>query len=227
MDWEWAELGVVIGKRCKNVTREKALEYVLGYTCVNDVSARDWQRTWGGSQWGRGKSFDTFCPMGPAIVTADEIPNPNALRLQLLRNGEVMQDSNTRDMIFDVPAADRVFVRFDDIAARNADFDRNAFRRGDGDETAAIFEGGRFAGSGGGENRGVEESGDSRTGLSVRARRKKEAAREKISWAAPRCKSKGGRGDRLKPERAGRSRRSELRKALGKCKRINAVFHDR
>jgi len=75
---------------------------VFGYTCANDVSARDWQRKWGGSQWCRGKTFDTFCPLGPAIVTKDEIPDPQTLRLRTLLNGEVMQDSNTCDMIFDV-----------------------------------------------------------------------------------------------------------------------------
>jgi len=102
VDWE-CELAIVIGKKCKNVAKEKALDYVLGYTCANDVSARDWQKRWGGSQWCRGKSFDTFCPLGPAIVTRDEIADPNALRVQTLVNGETMQDSNTRDMIFDVP----------------------------------------------------------------------------------------------------------------------------
>ena len=103
VDWE-VELAVVIGKKCKNVAKEKALDYVLGYTCANDVSARDWQKKWGGSQWCRGKSFDTFCPLGPAIVTRDEIPDPNALRLRTEVNGETVQDSNTRDMIFDVPS---------------------------------------------------------------------------------------------------------------------------
>ena len=101
VDWE-CELAVVIGKRAKNVTRAAALDYVLGYTAANDVSARDWQKDWGGSQWCRGKSFDTFCPLGPALVTRDEIPNPNALRLRTLVNGQTMQESNTADMIFDV-----------------------------------------------------------------------------------------------------------------------------
>ena len=102
VDYE-CELAVVIGKRAKNVSRDKALDYVLGYTCANDVSARDWQRDWGGSQWCRGKTFDTFCPLGPCLVTADEIPNPNALQIRTLVNGEVLQDWNTNDMIFDVP----------------------------------------------------------------------------------------------------------------------------
>ena len=103
VDYE-CELAVVIGKPCKNVARENALEYVLGYTCANDVSARDWQIYKGGGQWCRGKTFDTFAPLGPCLVTADEIPNPNALGIRTLLNGEAMQDWNTNDMIFDVPA---------------------------------------------------------------------------------------------------------------------------
>lgn len=103
VDYE-CELAVVIGKRCKNATRANALDFVLGYTCANDVSARDWQQRFGGGQWCQGKSFDTFCPLGPVLVTRDEIPNPNALRIRTLLNGEPMQDWNTRDMIFDVPA---------------------------------------------------------------------------------------------------------------------------
>ncbi len=103
VDYE-CELAVVIGKACKNVTRERALDYVLGYTAANDVSARDWQIKKGGSQWSRGKSFDTFCPLGPCLVTADEIPNPNSLKIGTRLNGESVQDWNTDDMIFDVPA---------------------------------------------------------------------------------------------------------------------------
>lgn len=102
VDYE-CELAVVIGKRCKNVLREQALDYVLGYSCANDVSARDWQKQYGGSQWCRGKTFDTFCPLGPVLVTKDEIPDPNALQIKTVLNGEVMQDWNTNDMIFDVP----------------------------------------------------------------------------------------------------------------------------
>lgn len=103
VDYE-CELAVVIGRPCKNVSRENALEYVLGYTCCNDVSARDWQIKHGGGQWCRGKSFDTFSPLGPVLVTRDEIPNPNALKIRTVLNGQVMQDWNTDDMIFDVPA---------------------------------------------------------------------------------------------------------------------------
>jgi 2-keto-4-pentenoate hydratase/2-oxohepta-3-ene-1,7-dioic acid hydratase in catechol pathway len=103
VDFE-GELAVVIGKTCRNATRENALSHVLGYTAANDVSARDWQKEWGGSQWCRGKSFDTFAPMGPWIVTSDEITDPNTLRITTRVNGEILQDSNTADMIFDVPS---------------------------------------------------------------------------------------------------------------------------
>lgn len=102
VDYE-CELAVVIGKCAKNVSRADALRYMAGYTCANDVSARDWQRRRSGGQWCRAKSFDTFCPLGPVLVTPDEIPNPNALAIRTLVNGEVLQQSNTDDMIFDVP----------------------------------------------------------------------------------------------------------------------------
>ena len=102
VDYE-CELAVVIGKKCKNVKRENALDYVLGYTCANDVSARDWQKDFGGSQWCRGKTFDTFCPLGPYLVTKDEIANPNTMKIRTILNGEAVQDWTTADMIFDVP----------------------------------------------------------------------------------------------------------------------------
>ncbi|MCX7712532.1 MAG: fumarylacetoacetate hydrolase family protein [Chthoniobacterales bacterium] len=101
VDYE-CELAVIIGKPCKNVPKEQALDYVLGYTCSNDVSARDWQIKYGGSQWCRGKTFDTFCPLGPWIVTKDEIPNPNNLQIRTILNGEEMQAASTSDMIFSV-----------------------------------------------------------------------------------------------------------------------------
>jgi 2-keto-4-pentenoate hydratase/2-oxohepta-3-ene-1,7-dioic acid hydratase in catechol pathway len=103
VDYE-CELAVVIGRTCKNVSRKNALEFVLGYTCANDVSARDWQKKKGGGQWSRGKSFDSFCPLGPCLVTPDEIPNPNALAIRTILNGIAVQDWNTDDMIFDVPS---------------------------------------------------------------------------------------------------------------------------
>jgi 2-keto-4-pentenoate hydratase/2-oxohepta-3-ene-1,7-dioic acid hydratase in catechol pathway len=103
VDYE-CELAVVIGRPCKNVSRKRALDYVFGYTCANDVSARDWQKRKGGSQWCRGKSFDSFCPLGPCLVTAEEIPDPNALSIRTILNDTIVQDANTNDMIFDVPS---------------------------------------------------------------------------------------------------------------------------
>jgi 2-keto-4-pentenoate hydratase/2-oxohepta-3-ene-1,7-dioic acid hydratase in catechol pathway len=95
---------VVIGRRCKNVGVDEALEAVLGYTCANDVSARDWQKRpeLGGGQWCRGKSFDTFAPLGPVLTTAAAIPDPNALALRTEVNGVRVQDGHTSDMIFRV-----------------------------------------------------------------------------------------------------------------------------
>ena len=98
-----AELAVVLSRDCLNVTRATALDYVAGYTCANDVSARDWQLRRSGNQWCRAKSFDTFCPLGPWIVTPDELPNPLHLEITGHLNSNVMQQSNTSRMIFDVP----------------------------------------------------------------------------------------------------------------------------
>ncbi|AKC83563.1 5-carboxymethyl-2-hydroxymuconate isomerase [Verrucomicrobia bacterium IMCC26134] len=103
VDYE-GELAVVIGRNCKNVRREHALDHVLGYTIANDVSARDWQHRLGGGQFCQGKSFDTFCPLGPLLVTTDELPDPGRLALRTFVNGELRQDSSTSDLIFDVPA---------------------------------------------------------------------------------------------------------------------------
>jgi 2-keto-4-pentenoate hydratase/2-oxohepta-3-ene-1,7-dioic acid hydratase in catechol pathway len=99
VDYE-AELAVVIGRRARNVSEADALDFVAGYTCSNDVSARDLQ--FGDHQWVRGKSLDTFCPLGPVLVTVDEIPDPQDLSVRALLNGEVMQDSRTSEMIFGV-----------------------------------------------------------------------------------------------------------------------------
>lgn len=102
VDYE-AELGVVIGKKAYRVPQGEALNHVFGYTVVNDVSARDVQLGSDvGGQWVRGKSLDTFCPMGPSIVTGDEIPNPQNLPIRSILNGQTLQDSNTREMIFTV-----------------------------------------------------------------------------------------------------------------------------
>lgn len=101
VDYE-VELAVVIGRDCKNATKANALDYVLGYTAANDVSARDWQIKKGCGQWCRGKTFDTFSPLGPCLVTTDEIPDPQNLKLSCTVNGNVMQDWNTDDMIFPI-----------------------------------------------------------------------------------------------------------------------------
>jgi 2-keto-4-pentenoate hydratase/2-oxohepta-3-ene-1,7-dioic acid hydratase in catechol pathway len=96
------ELAVVIGRQARDVSEADALSYVLGYTVANDVSARWWQRNGGGNQFIRGKGFDTFCPLGPVLVTADEIGDPQTMRLTTRLNGQVMQDAHTRDMVFTV-----------------------------------------------------------------------------------------------------------------------------
>jgi 2-keto-4-pentenoate hydratase/2-oxohepta-3-ene-1,7-dioic acid hydratase in catechol pathway len=99
VDWE-VELGVIVGRRMRNVAVGAALDYVFGYTVGNDVSGRDVQ--FSESQWTRGKSFDTFCPIGPVVVTPDEIPDPQMLALRTRVNGELMQDSSTAEMLFGV-----------------------------------------------------------------------------------------------------------------------------
>ena len=100
VDYE-AELAIVIGRRAKHVSAERAYDYVFGYTAFNDVTARDFQ--FGDGQWQRGKSCDTFAPMGPTIVTTDEIPDPHTLRITMKVSGNVMQDSNTDQLIFSIP----------------------------------------------------------------------------------------------------------------------------
>jgi 2-keto-4-pentenoate hydratase/2-oxohepta-3-ene-1,7-dioic acid hydratase in catechol pathway len=101
VDWE-GELAVIIGKKARNVKEEDAFNHVFGYTIANDVSARDLQlRT--DTQWTRGKSLDTFCPLGPWVVTRDEIPDPHNLSVKTTVNGEVRQDGNTKDFIFNIP----------------------------------------------------------------------------------------------------------------------------
>jgi acylpyruvate hydrolase len=100
VDYE-AELGFVIGRKGRYITEGQAMSYIAGYLPVNDVSARDYQnRT---SQWTIGKTFDTFAPMGPALVTADEVPDPHNLKIRLTIDDEVMQDSNTCNLIFNIP----------------------------------------------------------------------------------------------------------------------------
>ncbi len=100
VDWE-VELAVIIGRRARHVSEENALNHVFGYTIGNDISARDLQLRIDG-QWTRGKSLDTFCPLGPCIVTRNDIPDPQNLQLQMYVNDELMQDGHTSDMIFGV-----------------------------------------------------------------------------------------------------------------------------
>ena len=99
VDFE-AELAVVIGRRARNIPASRALDYVAGYTCANDITARDLQRFDG--QWTRGKSLDTFCPLGPCLVTREEIADPGRLAIACRVNGKTMQDSSTAEMIFDL-----------------------------------------------------------------------------------------------------------------------------
>jgi 2-keto-4-pentenoate hydratase/2-oxohepta-3-ene-1,7-dioic acid hydratase in catechol pathway len=101
VDYE-AELGFVIGRRGKNISADRWEDYVFGYTCVHDVSARDYQMAT--SQWTIGKTFDTFGPVGPELVSKDEVPDPHNLRISLELNGKVLQDSNTSQFIFNIPA---------------------------------------------------------------------------------------------------------------------------
>jgi 2-keto-4-pentenoate hydratase/2-oxohepta-3-ene-1,7-dioic acid hydratase in catechol pathway len=100
VDYE-AELAVVMGRTARRVSQAEALNYVAGYTICNDVSARELQ--FGDGQWIRGKSLDTFCPLGPYLVTRDEIPNPNNLAIRCIVNDQVLQDSTTAEMIFQIP----------------------------------------------------------------------------------------------------------------------------
>jgi len=101
VDWE-VELAVIIGKKGKRIRYSAAYDYIAGFTVMNDISGRDAQ--FADSQWFRGKSFDTFAPIGPAIVTLDEIGNAQNLKLTAILDGSIMQDGNTRDMIFDIPS---------------------------------------------------------------------------------------------------------------------------
>lgn len=100
-DYE-GELAVVLSRPCRNIPVGEALSCVFGYTIGNDVSARDWQFLWGGGQFNRAKSFDTFCPLGPCLVTADEIPDPAVLHLETRLNGELVQSSGLSDLVFGV-----------------------------------------------------------------------------------------------------------------------------
>ena len=124
VDFE-AELVAVVGRGGRHIPRREAIEHVGGYCCGNDVSARDWQIRKPGGQWLLGKSFDTFVPIGPAIVTADEIPDPQNLKIQLRLNGQVMQESSTAQLIFPI---DFLVSYVSDIcnSARGFDFYRDS-----------------------------------------------------------------------------------------------------
>jgi 2-keto-4-pentenoate hydratase/2-oxohepta-3-ene-1,7-dioic acid hydratase in catechol pathway len=148
VDYE-AELGVLIGTEVRGVAAEDALAAVAGYICVNDVSARDVQM--GDGQWTRGKSFDTFCPVGPSLVPAGEVPDPQALGVRCLVNGEVMQDSSTAEMIFSVAeiiafVSEAITLQPGDLIATGTPagvgFARSpAVFLGDGDEVTVEIEG--------------------------------------------------------------------------------------
>jgi len=101
VDWE-VELAAIIGREGKRIAQDRAFEYIAGFCVMNDVSARDAQ--FGDAQWFRGKSFDTFAPLGPALITLDELDDVHNLTLTARVNGNIMQEANTRDMIFDIPA---------------------------------------------------------------------------------------------------------------------------
>lgn len=148
VDYE-AELGVIIGRRTRDIAREDALGAVLGYTCLNDVSARDLQAQDG--QWVRAKSLDTFCPMGPWVVTRDELPDPERLSIRCTVNGEVRQDASTGDMIHGVADLIAFCSRFftlepGDVIATGTPGGVGAFREPpvflmDGDRVAVSIEG--------------------------------------------------------------------------------------
>eukprot|EP00096_Caligus_rogercresseyi_P012521 TRINITY_DN5275_c0_g1_i1.p1 TRINITY_DN5275_c0_g1~~TRINITY_DN5275_c0_g1_i1.p1 ORF type:complete len:284 (+),score=42.88 TRINITY_DN5275_c0_g1_i1:57-908(+) len=101
LDWE-VELAVVMGRRCADVSRESAMDYVFGYTVAHDVSARDWQLKRNGGQWLLGKAMEGFCPLGPVLVTPDDLPDPHDLSISCSVNGETKQSSNTSELVFGV-----------------------------------------------------------------------------------------------------------------------------
>ncbi len=148
VDFE-AELAVVIGRKASHINEEDSMEAIFGYTCANDVSARDLQ--FGDGQWVRGKSLDTFCPLGPWIVTTDEIPDPHVLSVACRVNGRVMQESNTDQMIFRLPALlsylSRYFTLFPgDVILTGTPHGVGAFRKPplylrDGDEVEVEIQG--------------------------------------------------------------------------------------
>ena len=139
-DYE-AELAFVIGRGGRYIPAARAMEHVFGYTIVNDVSARDFQMAT--TQWLMGKTFDTFAPMGPWIVTKDEISDPHALDISIEIGGEILQKSNTREMIFRIPAVDRVHLAGGDAGAGRRGGDRDTGGRRIRVEAAALAAAGR------------------------------------------------------------------------------------
>ena len=153
VDYE-AELAIVIGRAARDVPVDRAFEHVLGYACLNDVSARDLQ--FGDGQWVRGKSLDSFCPMGPWIVTADELPDPGASAIRCIVNGEVRQSASTAELVHGVPELIAYCSRYmtlepGDVIATGTPGGVGAFRvppvfLADGDEVVVEIEGvGRLA----------------------------------------------------------------------------------
>jgi 2-keto-4-pentenoate hydratase/2-oxohepta-3-ene-1,7-dioic acid hydratase in catechol pathway len=148
VDYE-AELAVVIGRPARRVAESEALDYVLGYTCLNDVSARDIQ--FGDGQWVRGKSLDTFCPMGPVLVTSDEIPDPQRLAISCRVGGTILQEATTAQMYFGVAAivsycSQSFRLEPGDVIATGTPGGVGIFRNppvllGDGDEVSVEIEG--------------------------------------------------------------------------------------
>ena len=135
VDWE-GELAVIIGKTARRVSEENALDHVFGYTIANDVSARDLQSR--DKQWVRAKGLDTFCPIGPCVVTADEITDPQNLRIVTRVDGVEKQNGTTADMIFSVAYLIAYLSRAFTLKPRRHDLDRHTLRRGQSAESAAI-----------------------------------------------------------------------------------------
>ena len=129
VDYE-AELVAVIGLGGRHISKEDALSHVAGYCCGNDVSARDWQQRKPGGQWLLGKSFDTFAPIGPALVTADEIPNPGELAIELRIGGRVMQQSSTSQLLFSIAELIAYVSQVCTLSPGDLDVHRHASRRG-------------------------------------------------------------------------------------------------
>ena len=151
LDWE-VELGVVIGRGGRDIAEADALKHVYGYTVINDVSAREVQRQHG-QQWFKGKSLDGTCPMGPWIVTADEVPDPQVLRVTCRLNGVVKQDSSTATHVFPHPAHHRRALRRTDARARRRHLDRHPGRRRPRAHPARVHARGRRPGNRGRRHR--------------------------------------------------------------------------